>query len=441
MTSSIEKLEGLSYKLTIEVPADIIEKAITERLKALRPRVRIDGFRPGKVPPHIIKQRYGQSVRQEVLEQQIDKTYREALEEHKQVPVAFPHIDLQSGMKDGEALKFSATFEVMPEVEVKGLDKLEITLPKSKITAQDVDEMIETLRKQQASFKEADSKHKAAESDRITIDFVGRLDGEEFDGGSAKDSVVIIGSQQMLPDFEDGLKGMKTGEEKTFDVTFPENYGSEKLAGKTAQFSAVAKKIEIMELPELDEAFIERFGVKEKELAGFKKAVQENMERELDNAQRRIRRERLFDAIIAQNGDLVIPHSALDAEMNRMGEQIGLSRQVPDQEQRHHLLHQLFEGRARRRLQLALLIGKLFEEHKLELDKARFDARLDTIASTYEDPAEVKEWYQKDEESRRSLESAVLEEQLVDALYEKAKVTEEEKTFQEIMALNSQLQD
>lgn len=440
MESTVEKLEGLAHKFTIEVPAEKIDAATTERLKALRPRVRVDGFRPGKVPPHIMKQRYGQSARQEVLGDEIDAAYREALGKTELNPVAPPQINLISGFKEGEPLKFEAIIEVMPEIEVKGLDNLTITLPISEIQDSDVEDMVQTLRRQQATFSE-NAEKTSAENDRVTVDFVGKLDGEAFEGGSGEDVMVLIGGGQMLPDFENGLKDAKQGEEKTFDVKFPEDYPSDDLKGKTAQFTATIKKIEEMHLPELNDEFIKRFGIDAGDEASFKNAIRENMERELKNALRRIRRERMFDAILEHNSDLTIPHAALDQEMNRMGEEINLSKQVPDREQHHRLLHQLFEPQARRRLQLGFLLGKLFEERNIELDQARVDERLDSIASTYEDPEEVKQWYKNDRDARVNLESAILEEQLIDQLYEKAATANEAKTFQEVMAINSQIRN
>lgn len=439
MESSVEKLEGLASKLTVEVPAEKIDQAVEKRLKELRPRIRIDGFRPGKVPPHIIKQRYSASARQDVLSQEIDAAYREALKNTDLEPIAAPEINLISGFKEGEVLKFDATIEVAPEVDVKGMDDLAVTLPKTELKDSDVDDMVETLRKQQATFTETDKP--TAENDRITIDFIGKLDGEEFEGGKGEDVAVQIGAGQMLPDFEEGLKGMKAGDEKTFDVAFPKNYQAENLAGKTAQFTATAKKVKEMHLPEVDDAFIKRFGLEAADLESFKAAIRKNMERELENADRRIRRERLFDAILEKNGDQVVPNASLHQEMERMAKEMKLDEQIPDADKRHQLMHQIFEPQAKRRLQLGFLLGKLFEEHKVELDQDRVNERLNTIASTYEDPAEVKKWYQNDAQARVSLESAILEEQLIDKLYETAKVTEEPKTFQEIMAINSQIRN
>ncbi|UJF24382.1 trigger factor [Suttonella sp. R2A3] len=438
MQSSVEHTEGLKHKLTVEVPAERVNEAVDKRLKELRPRVRLDGFRPGKVPPQVIKQKYGASVRQEVLSEVIESAYRDAMKDSEHAPVAPPEINVVSGFAANEPVKFEALFEVMPEVSVNGLDALDITLPQSEVQDSDIDEMLLTLRRQQATFNEKTAG--AEDSDRVTIDFVGKLDGEAFDGGSGEDVKVTIGSGQMLPDFEEGLKGAKAGEEVSFDVNFPEDYQSEDLAGKTTQFTANVKNVEQMVLPEVDEAFIKNFGIDAKDQETFTKEVRKNMARELENALRRIKRERMFDAILEQNGEQEVAEGQVQQEIEQMARNMNLEQQIPDAEQRNKLAQQVFDAPARRRVRLGLLLGKLFEERKVELDQARVDERLDAIASTYEDPQEVRDYYANNQQAKVSLESAVLEEQLVDELYEQAKVSYEDKTFQEVMAINQQLQ-
>ncbi|MDO4777846.1 MAG: trigger factor [Cardiobacteriaceae bacterium] len=440
MQSSVEKLEGLAHKLVIEVPADRVDQAVETRLKEIRPRVRIDGFRPGKVPPHVIKQKYGAGVRQEVLENVISQSLAEAFDANQLQPVAPPQVNILSGFAADEALKYEALFEVNPEVEVKGLDSLEITLPKSDISDKDIDAMIDILLRQQATYTES-SDAAADDGDRVRVDFVGKLNGEAFEGGSGEDVPVVIGGGQMLPDFEAGLKGAKVGEEKTFDVAFPTEYPTADLAGQTAQFTATIKKVEKMNLPALDETFIKNFGIDAGDEDSFRKAIRENMVRELDNALRRIKRDRLFDALLAANSEQLIAESAVDQEIGRMSRELNLEKQIPDAEQRAKLAKQIFDEPARRRVRLGLLLGKLFSEKNIELDQSRVDARLNSIASTYEDPAEVREWYGRDRNAKISLESAILEEQLIDTIYENAKVSEEEKTFQEVMALNAQIRN
>ena len=436
MQSSVEHLEGLTHKLTVEVPAERLDQEVEKRLKDIRPRIRIDGFRPGKVPPAVVKQKYGDSVRQDVLGEIIDETYREAIKDGGYAPAASPQIELVSGMAANEPVKYIATFEVMPEVNVQGLDSISITLPHTTIGDKDVDDMITTLRRQQGAFVEAD---KAAEDgDRVTVDFVGRIDDVAFDGGSGENVNFIIGNGQMLPDFEQGLRGGKAGEERTFDVHFPEDYHGKDVAGKTAQFTATVKKVEQLNLPEVDGTFIQAFGIKDGDVNAFRKAIYDNMARELKNAMLRIRRAYMFDALLEKNAEQPVAEGMVRNEIARMAREMQLERQIPDAKAREELATRVFDEAARGRARLSLLINKLFEERKPELDKARVEERIQSIATTYEDPQEVINFYNNDRDARTNLEAAILEEQLIDQLYEQAQVSEEEKTFQEVMALGQQ---
>ena len=436
MQSSVEHLEGLTHKLTVEVPAERLDQEVEKRLKDIRPRIRIDGFRPGKVPPAVVKQKYGDSVRQDVLGEIIDETYREAIKDGGYAPAASPQIELVSGMAANEPVKYIATFEVMPEVNVQGLDSISITLPHTTIGDKDVDDMITTLRRQQGAFVEAD---KAAEDgDRVTVDFVGRIDDVAFDGGSGENVNFIIGNGQMLPDFEQGLRGGKAGEERAFDVHFPEDYHGKDVAGKTAQFTATVKKVEQLNLPEVDGTFIQAFGIKDGDVNDFSKAIYDNMARELKNAMLRIRRAYMFDALLEKNAEQPVAEGMVRNEIARMAREMQLERQIPDAKAREELATRVFDEAARGRARLSLLINKLFEERKPELDKARVEERIQSIATTYEDPQEVINFYNNDRDARTNLEAAILEEQLIDQLYEQAQVSEEEKTFQEVMALGQQ---
>lgn len=436
MQSSVEHLEGLTHKLTVEVPAERLDQEVEKRLKDIRPRIRIDGFRPGKVPPAVVKQKYGDSVRQDVLGEIIDETYREAIKDGGYAPAASPQIELVSGMAANEPVKYIATFEVMPEVNVQGLDSISITLPHTTIGDKDVDDMITTLRRQQGAFVEAD---KAAEDgDRVTVDFVGRIDDVAFDGGSSENVNFIIGNGQMLPDFEQGLRGGKAGEERAFDVHFPEDYHGKDVAGKTAQFTATVKKVEQLNLPEVDGTFIQAFGIKDGDVNAFRKAIYDNMARELKNAMLRIRRAYMFDALLEKNAEQPVAEGMVRNEIARMAREMQLERQIPDAKAREELATRVFDEAARGRARLSLLINKLFEERKPELDKARVEERIQSIATTYEDPQEVINFYNNDRDARTNLEAAILEEQLIDQLYEQAQVSEEEKTFQEVMALGQQ---
>ena len=429
MQSSVEHLEGLSHKITVEVPSARLDQEVAKRLKEIAPRVRVDGFRPGKVPPAVVKQKYGASVRQDVLGEVIEESYREAIAQSGYEPVAAPQIELLSGMAANEPIKYTAVFEIMPEVEVKGLDQISITLPRTELQESDVDRMIDTLRRQQGTYHETDKP--AEEGERVTVDFVGKLDDVAFDGGSGE-------NMSLLPDFEAGLRGGKVGEEKTFDVAFPADYHSADLAGKTAQFTATIKKVEALQLPEVNESFIKAFGVEDGNTESFRKAIRDNMARELENAKLQVRRNRMFDALLEKNTEQAVAEGMVRMEVERMAREMRLERQIPDEKERREVASRAFADVARNRVRLGLLVNKLFSERNIELDQARVDARIQSIASTYEDPQEVVDWYKKDQETLRRLEAAILEEQLIDQLYAQAQVNEEDMSFQEIMALVQQ---
>ena len=436
MQSSVEHLEGLSHKITVEVPSARLDQEVAKRLKEIAPRVRVDGFRPGKVPPAVVKQKYGASVRQDVLGEVIEESYREAIAQSGYEPVAAPQIELLSGMAANEPIKYTAVFEIMPEVEVKGLDQISITLPRTELQESDVDRMIDTLRRQQGTYHETDKP--AEEGERVTVDFVGKLDDVAFDGGSGENMSFVIGAGQMLPDFEAGIRGGKVGEEKTFDVAFPADYHSADLAGKTAQFTATIKKVEALQLPEVNESFIKAFGVEDGNTESFRKAIRDNMARELENAKLQVRRNRMFDALLEKNTEQAVAEGMVRMEVERMAREMRLERQIPDEKERREVASRAFADVARNRVRLGLLVNKLFSERNIELDQARVDARIQSIASTYEDPQEVVDWYKKDQETLRRLEAAILEEQLIDQLYAQAQVNEEDMSFQEIMALVQQ---
>lgn len=440
MQSSIEHVEGLIYKLTVELPAEQVDKAVTAKLKEIAPNLRLDGFRKGKIPPAVIKQKYGASVRHDIIGTLIEESYQQAMQDTDYELAGQPeNITLESGQKQGEALKYQLNFEVQPEVEVKGLDALEITLPEASVGEEDINEMIQTLLRQQATFHPAEKN--AEETDRLTVDFVGKIDREAFEGGSGENVSFIIGAGQMLPDFENGVKGAETNQTVTFNLTFPENYGVDTLNGKTAEFTVTVKSIEAMQLPEITPEFIKKFGIESGEESAFRKAIEENMVRELDNAKRRIKRDRLFAALLEKNSEQVVAEASVRQEIQRMAKEMNLEKQIPDAQERAEFANKVFEQPARQRARLSLLLGKLFKEKGLELDEARVNARLESIAGTYENPEEVRQWYKKDRNAQMSLNSAILEEQLIDAIYEAATVQYEDKNFQEMMVLNAQLQN
>ena len=277
MQVSVETTQGLERRLTITVPAESIDSQVKSRLQQLAKTQRINGFRPGKVPASVIKKRYGQAVRQEIAGEAMQRNFYEAIVQEKITPAGMPNFEMKTDV-DGQDLEFVAAFEVYPEVEVKDVEKIEVEKPVVEITDADLDTMMETLRKQHATWKEV--KRKSKKDDRVTVDFIGTIDGEEFEGGKAENFELEMGKDRMIPGFEKPIVGAKAGEEVVADVTFPEDYHAEALKGKAAQFKITVNKVEGLSLPKVDEEFAKLFGVDNGDVEAHNAEVRKNMQRD-----------------------------------------------------------------------------------------------------------------------------------------------------------------
>lgn len=428
MTVSVETTQGLGRRITITVPADSIESAVKKELVEVAKKVRIDGFRKGKVPANIIAQRYGASVRQDVLGELMTRNFVDAIIKEKINPAGAPNY-VPGEYKEGEDFTYAVEFEVYPEVELQGLDSIEVEKPLVEVTDADVDAMLDTLRKQQANWKESDAA--ATAEDRATIDFTGSVDGEEFEGGKASDFVLAMGQGRMIPGFEEGIVGHKAGETFTIDVKFPEDYHAENLTGKDAKFEIVLKKVETRELPELTEDFIKRFGVEDGSIEGLRAEVRKNMDRELKGAIRNRVKTQAIDGLVKAN-DIDVPAALIDSEIDVLRRQAA-QRFGGNEKQALELPRELFEEQAKRRVVVGLLLGEVIRTHELKADEARVNALIEEMASAYEDPQEVIEFYSKNNELMNNMRNVALEEQAVEAVLEKAKVTEKATSFQELM--------
>lgn len=428
MQVSVETTQGLGRRVTITVPADSIEKAVSSELVNVSKKVRIDGFRKGKVPSHIIEQRYGASVRQDVLGDLMQRNFVDAIIKEKINPAGAPNY-VPGEYKLGEDFNYTVEFEVYPEVELKDLENIEVEKPVVEVNDADVDTMLETLRKQQADWKETDAAVTA--EDRVTVDFSGSIDGEEFEGGKASDFVLAMGQGRMIPGFEDGLLGHKAGEEFTIDVNFPEDYHAENLKGKAAKFAITLKKVEVRELPELTPEFIKRFGVADGSVAGLRAEVRKNMERELKGAVRNRIKTQAIDGLVNAN-DIDVPAALIDGEVDILRRQAA-QRFGGNEKQALELPRELFEEQAKRRVVVGLLLGEVISQHELKADEDRVKALIEEMASAYEDPSEVVEFYSKNKELMNNMRNVALEEQAVETLLSKAKVTEKATTFTELM--------
>ena len=435
MQVTTEAVSGVARRLNVSVPTSRVNEQFEARLKRTAKTVKINGFRPGKVPLNVVRREYGAGIYQEVVNEIIRDTVFEAIQQEKINAVGMPNIEKVEN-KDG-ALVYEAIVEVYPEVEVKTFADLEVERKASEINDKDVDTMIENLQKQRASWTE--TKGMAKKDMQVTFDFEGTVDGEKFEGGSAEDFKLVLGSGRMIPGFEDGIVGMKKGEEKVIDVTFPEDYQAENLAGKAAQFKITLKLVEKQKLPEIDAEFLKIFGLTEEEgLDKLKADVRKNMEREIRNGLRNQVKQAAFDALVAAN-EIEVPASMVAQEIDRQRQQMiqQFTQQFGGQGagafDSSMLPDELFKEQAEKSVKLGVLVSKVLADAKLEVDQARVDAYIDDMASSYEDPTEVVEYFKNDKQQRAQIEAVVLEDQVVDHILASAKVNDVNISYEDLL--------
>ncbi|MDP0384012.1 trigger factor [Glaesserella parasuis] len=428
MSISIETLEGLQRRVTVTVAADKIEAGYKEQLKGYAKNARVDGFRKGKVPHSIIEQRYGLAARQDVLSEEMQRAFFNVVIAEK-INLAGRPTFTPNNYQPGQDFSFTATFEVFPEVELKGLENIEVEKPVVEITEADLDKMVDVLRKQQATFAETAEAAKA--DDRVTIDFVGSVDGEEFEGGKASDFVLAMGQGRMIPGFEEGIVGHKAGEQFDIDVTFPAEYHAENLKGKATKFAITLKKVENIVLPELAEEFVKKFGPA-KTVEELRAEIKKNMQRELKNALTARVKNQVINGLLANN-DIEVPSSAVAEEVDVLRQQ-AVQRFGGKPEMAAQLPAELFEVDAKRRVQVGLLLSSMITSNELKVDEDRVKETIAELASAYEQPAEVVEYYAKNPRLTDNIRNVVLEEQAVEAVLAKAKVTEKASSFDEVMS-------
>jgi trigger factor len=432
MQVSVEATKGLERRLTITVPAESIDSAVKSRLQQLAKTQRINGFRPGKVPVNVIKKRYGQAVRQEIAGEVMQRNFYEAITQEKITPAGMPSFEMKTD-EDGKDLEYVAAFEVYPEVEVKDVAKIKVEKPAVEINDKDLSNMIDTLRKQHANYKEV--KRKAKKDDKVTIDFIGTIDGEEFDGGKSEDFALEMGKDRMIPGFEKPIVGNKTGDEVIADVTFPEDYHAEKLKGKVAQFTINIKKVEQLDLPKVDEEFAKLFGIVDGNIDALHAEVRKNMQRELDQTLKASIKEQVIAGLLEKN-QIDLPKALVDQEIDALREQAKQrfsQQQGGNVDNMPELPADLFEENARKRVSIGLLLGEVIKTNELKVDTAKVDVLIETAASAYEDPKEVIEYYKTNDELMQQMNNVAMEEQAVELLLEQAKVKEVKKSFDEIM--------
>mgnify|MGYP003561930965 FL=1 len=435
MQVTSEAVSGVARRLNVSVPTSRVNEQFEARLKRTAKTVKINGFRPGKVPLNVVRREYGAGIYQEVVNDVIRDTVFEAIQQEKINAVGMPNIDKVENKED--ALVYEATVEVYPEVEVKAFDALEVERKTTEVNDKDVDQMIENLQKQRQTW--AETKGMAKKDMQVTFDFEGTVDGEKFEGGTAEDFKLVLGSGRMIPGFEDGIVGMKKGEEKVIDVTFPEDYQAENLAGKAAQFKITVKLVEKQKLPEIDAEFLKIFGLTEEEgVEKLKADVRKNMEREVMNGLRNQVKAATFDALVAAN-EVEVPAAMLAQEIDRQRQQMiqqftqQFGAQGAQAFDSSMLPDDLFKEQAEKAVKLGVLVSKVLADAKIEVDPARVEAYINDMASSYEDPTEVIEYFKNDKQQRAQIEAVVLEDQIVDHILAAAKVTNTDVSYEELL--------
>lgn len=434
MDVSVESAEGLQRRIKVTVPAENVEEAVAEKVRRAGQHAKIPGFRPGKVPLKVLYQRYGDAARREATSEIIQSSYPQALEQTELKPAGQPEVEIDDETGE-QGLTFTATFDVYPEIELQGLDDIEVEKPVVEVTEADVDKALERLREQHKEYVEVE--RESRDGDQAVIDYEGRVDGEAFEGGTGNDIEVVLGDGQFLPDLERALVGRKAGESFEQQVTFPEDYGAEELAGKTADFQVTIKSVAESQLPEIDTAFLQKFGIEDGGEAELREKIAESLRQQADEAVDSRVKQQVMDALHERN-PIDLPESLVSQEIERMRREAA-SRLPQEMQQDPEQLKQLMPDEslresARRRTALGLLLAEVIGDLNIELDREKVDAKLEELAGQYGEQGEqVKQYYRSNPQLMQGIEAMVMEGQVVDALIERAKVNEQPTDLDDLM--------
>jgi trigger factor len=436
MAVAVETLEKLERKMTLSLPLDTIQSEVSARLKKMARTVKMDGFRPGKVPMNVVAQRYGYSVQYEVMNDKVGEAFFNAANEAQLRVAGQPKINEKAGAPEGE-LAFEAVFEVYPEVKIGDLSTAAVEKVTTEVTDAAIDKTLDILRKQRRTFSQRAHEAQAATSDRVTVDFEGKIDGEPFDGGKAQDFQFILGDGQMLKEFEEATLGLKSGESKTFPLAFPADYHGKDVAGKTADFMVTVKKIEAAHLPEVDDALAKSLGIEDATVQGLRADIKKNLEREVKFRLLARNKTAVMDALVAK-AELDLPNASVQAEIARLleGARADLKQRGIKDADKVAIPDDVFRPQAERRVRLGLVVAELVRANELQAKMEQIKAHVDELAASYEKPAEVSRWYFSDNKRLAEVEAIVLENNVTDFVLSKAKVTEKALGFDELMAQN-----
>ena len=431
MQVSVEATQGLEKRMTVELPADKIEGEVKKRLQSMQPKLKLKGFRPGKVPMSVVEKQYSKQVRQEVTGDVISSSFYEAAASENLKPAGMPKIQDQESTDSN--IKYTAIFEVYPEVKINDIAEIKIERTTAEVNDSDIDDMITKLKKQRIEWNSVD--RAAQDEDRVTCEYKGTVDGEGFAGGEGTDLPVVLGSKGMIDGFEDGLMGSTVGQTIEMDLKFPDNYQSEEVAGKDVHFTVTVKTIEEPKMPEIDDEFIKAFGVEEGGIDAFRAELRANMERELEKTVKNKAKDVVMDALLAAN-DIEVPKAMIEQESARVAQQMNeqmkqMNPNMPAQMQEFEASH--FEDQGKRRVALGLLLSEVIKANEIKVSADKVRAEIDKMAASYHDPKEVVAWYYQDKNRLAEVESMVLEDQVVEWILDKAQVTDNKTTFEEIM--------
>ncbi|MCC5882824.1 MAG: trigger factor [Halomonas sp.] len=434
MQVSVETTSQIERRVTFQVPAAEVDEAVEARLKDTAKNIRLNGFRKGRVPMTVVRQRYGRGVRDEVVGELMRERYVRAITEQNLNPAGFPSIEPKVD-EAGKDLEFVASLEVYPEVELASIEGTEVERPAVEVSDTDLEEMVETLRKQNASWEEVD--RAAEEGDQVKIDFQGFLGDEPFEGGSAEGHDLVLGSGNFIPGFEDQLTGAKAGDEKEIKVTFPEDYQAEHLAGQEATFKVKVHAVKGQALPEIDDAFIKRFGVEDGDIEKFRAEVKKNMAREAKQAVDNRVKQQVLEALKKAN-DIPVPQSLVQQETDALKRQAAQQFGLGEDFDVSQLPNELFSEQAKSRVQVGLLLAEVIKSNELDATDDEIRAKVEELAEQYQEPQQVVDYYMNNDQLKTQVKSAILEEKAVDKLLEQAAVKDVEMSYQQALAAAQQ---
>ena len=436
MAVTVETLEKLERKITLSLPLGSIQSEVEARLKKMARTVKMDGFRPGKVPMNVVAQRYGYSVHYEVMNDKVGQAFSDAANEAKLRVAGQPRITEKQGAPEGE-LTFDAVFEVFPEVRIGDLSSATVEKISAEVDDSAIDKTLEILRKQRRTFAQRAQVAAAQTGDRATVDFVGKIDGEAFEGGKAEDFQFILGDGQMLKEFEDATSGMQLGQSKTFQLAFPADYHGKDVAGKTADFMVTVKKIEAAHLPEVNEALARSLGIADATIEGLRADIRKNLEREVKFRLLSRNKQAVMDALVAK-AELDLPNASIQSEIGRLleGARADLKKRGIKDADKAPIPDDVFRPQAERRVRLGLVVAELVRANSLQARPEQLKAHIEELASSYEKPADVLRWYYGDKQRMAEVEAIVIENNVTEFVLSKTQVTEKSVSFDELMAQN-----